>query len=102
MVRSGPWDAHAAITDWAAVTLRSLPPPPDGVLYLLGDSTRKPKRGRKHPLGHLSRHGEQDAYQFGFARVLLMASGERLRSAVAVGRIEAQGRGHQHRLWRQR
>jgi hypothetical protein len=60
MVRSGQWDAHAVITDVAAATLRSLPPPPDGVLYLIGDSTLKPKRGRKHPLGHFTRHGEHD------------------------------------------
>ena len=101
MVRSGQWDAHAVITDVAAATLRSLPPPPNGVLYLIGDSTLKPKRGRKHPLGHFTRHGEHDPYQFGFELVLLMASWDRFRVPVAVGLIDPQCRGHQNRLFRQ-
>jgi hypothetical protein len=65
------------LTDLATTTLRSLPPPADGVLYLIGDSTLKAKRGRKHPLGHFIRHGEQDPYQFGFELVLLIARWER-------------------------
>jgi hypothetical protein len=47
MVRSGQWDAQAVITDLAAATLRSLPPPTDGVLYLIGDSTLKRKTSKK-------------------------------------------------------
>ena len=49
MVRSGHWDAQAVLTDLAAAPLRSLPPPADGVLYLIGDRTRKPKRGGSIP-----------------------------------------------------
>jgi hypothetical protein len=101
MVRSGPWDAHAVITDLAAATRRSLPPPPDGVLYLMGDSTLKPKRGRKHPVGHFTRHGAHDPYQFGFELVLLIASWEGFRVPVAVGLVDPQCRGHQNRLFRQ-
>jgi len=101
MVRSGQWDAYAVITDLATATLRSLPPPSDGVLYLIGDSTLKPKRGRKYPLGHFTRHGEHDPYQFGFELVLLIASWDRFRVPVAVGLIDPQYRGHQNRLFRQ-
>jgi hypothetical protein len=101
MVRSAQWDAQAVITDMATATLRSLPPPTDGVLYLIGDSTLKPKRGRKHPLGHFTRHGEQEPYRFGFELVLLIASWERLRVPVALGLIDPQRRGHQNILFRQ-
>ena len=101
MVRSGQWDAQAVITDVAAATLRSLPPPPDGVLYLIGDSTLKPKRGRKHPLGHFTRHGEHEPYRFGFELVLLIASWDRLRVPVALGLIDPHVRGHQNILFRQ-
>jgi hypothetical protein len=101
MVRSAQWDAHAVLTDMAATTLRSLPPPADGVLYLSGDSTLKPKRGRKHPLGHFTRHGEQEPYLFGFALVVLIASWDRLRVPVALGLIDPQRRGHQNILFRQ-
>lgn len=60
MIRSSQWDAQAVLTDMATATLRSLPPPVDGVLSLIGESTLKDKRGRKHPLGHTTRHSEHD------------------------------------------
>ena len=100
--RSGPGEAHAVLTDGAAATLRSLPPPPDGVLYLIGASTRKPKRGRKPPVGHCTRHGAQEPDQFGFELGRWRASGARGRLPVAVGLMEPRGRGHQQRLGRQR
>jgi hypothetical protein len=101
MVHSGQWDAQAVLTDMATATLRSLAPPADGVLYLLGDSTLKPKRGRKHPVGHFTRHGEHEPYLFGFEVVLLIASWEHVRVPIALGLIDPKIRGHQNRLFRQ-
>ena len=101
MVRSGQWDAQAVLTDMATATLRSLPPPADGVLYLMGDSTLKPKRGRKHPVSHFTRHGEHEPYLFGFELVLLIAHWEHVRVPIALGLIDPKVRGHQNRLFRQ-
>jgi hypothetical protein len=101
MVRAGQWDAQAVLPDMATATLRSLPPPPDGVLYLIGDSTLKPKRGRKPPLGHFTRHGEHEPYLFGFERVLLLARWDRFRVPVALALSDPKRRGHQHILLRQ-
>jgi hypothetical protein len=101
MVRSGQWDAQAVLTDMATATLRALPPPADGVLYLIGDSTLKPKRGRKHPVGHFTRHSEHDPYLFGFELVLLIASWDRVRVPIALGLIDPKVRGHQNILFRQ-
>jgi hypothetical protein len=101
MIRSGQWDAEAVVCEMATATLRTLPPPADGVLYLIGDSTLKDKRGRKHPLGHTTRHSEHDPYMFGFEMVLLVATWGRLRIPVALGLIDPQIRGHQHILFRQ-
>jgi Transposase DDE domain len=101
MVRSGQWDAQAVLTAMATATLRSLPPPADGVLYLLGDSTLKLKRGRKHPVGHFTRHGEHAPYLFGFELVLLIAHWEHVRVPIALGLIDPKSRGHQNRLFRQ-
>jgi hypothetical protein len=77
------------ITDLAATTLRSLPPPTDGVLYLIGDSTLTSKRGRKHPLGHFTRHGEHEPYMFGFELVGLIATGDTLPSLQVHARALA-------------
>jgi hypothetical protein len=101
MMRSGQWAAAAVVCDLATATLRTLPPPADGVLYLIGDSTLKDKRGRKHPLGHTIRHREHDPYTFGFEMVLLIASWGRVRVPVALATIDPQIKGHQNLLFRQ-
>jgi hypothetical protein len=102
MIRSGQWDAEAVGCDMATATLRALPPPADGVLYLIGDSTLKDKRGRKHPLGHMTRHSAHDPYSFGFEMVLLIASWDRFRIPVALATIDPNIKGHQNLLLRQR
>ena len=101
MIRSGQWDAAAVIEGMATTTLRTLPPPADGVLYLIGDSTLKDKRGRKHPLGHTTRHSEHAPYTFGFEMVLLIARWGRFRVPVALAPIDPKIKGHQNILFRQ-
>jgi len=101
MIRSGQWEAAAVVDDMATAALRALPPPADGVLSLIGDSTLKDKRGRKHPLGHMTRHSEHDPYTFGFEMVLLIASWGRLHVPVALAPIDPEIKGHQHILCRQ-
>ena len=102
MVRSGQWDAPAVLTDRATAPLRALPPPADGVLYLRGDRTLTPQRGRTPPWGHFTRHGEYEPALFGFELVLWSARWDRCRVPIAVGLIEPQCRGHQNLLLRQR
>ena len=58
MVCSGQWDAHAVLSGMSKKVLRGLPPPADRRLYLIGDTTHKTKRGRQHPLGHVTRQSE--------------------------------------------
>jgi hypothetical protein len=60
MMRSGQWDAQAVVGTIATATLRTLPPPTDSVLSLIGESTLRDKRGRTHPLGHTTRHSAHD------------------------------------------
>lgn len=101
MMRSSQGDAQAVVCDLATTTLRTLPPPADGVLYLIGDSTLKDKRGRKHPLGHTTRHSEHDPYTFGFEMVVLMASWGHGRVPVALATLDLHIKGHQNILFRQ-
>jgi hypothetical protein len=101
MVRSGQWDGEAVVCQMVTATLHTLPPPTDGILYLIGDSTLKDKRGRKHPLGHTTRHSEHEPYSFGFEMVLLIASWGRFRVPVALAPIDPQIKGHQNILFRQ-
>ncbi len=101
MVRSGQWDAQALLSEMVGQVLPWLPAPSDGVLYLLGDSTLKQKRGQKHPLGRKARMNEYASYTFGFEMVLLVACWDHYRIPVALAVIDPQVQGHQNQLFRQ-
>ena len=101
MLRSGKWDAQVVMTGIADKVLRSLPPAADGKLYLIGDTTHKPKRGRKHPLGHVTRQSESAPYTFGFDMVVLVASWDCFRIPIAIATIDPERKGHQNILFRQ-
>jgi hypothetical protein len=54
-------------------SLEGLSPTRGGLLYLVGDSTLKGKRGAKHPVAQNTRLSHLPPYVFGFRIVLLMA-----------------------------
>jgi hypothetical protein len=54
-------------------------------MHLSADKTRKDKRGRKHPLGLVTRESAHAPYCFGFEMVLLIASWNRYR--IPIGSI---------------
>lgn len=101
MIRSGWWDAQALVKAMAECVMAGLPVPSDRVLYLIGDTTIKGKRGANHPLGFKTRMNEYAAYVFGFAAVLLIAHWGRFRIPVAVALIDPSRTGHQNILFRQ-
>jgi hypothetical protein len=101
MLCSGKWDAQAVLTGMADKVLRSLPPAADGKLYLLGDTTHKPKRGKKHPLGHVTRQSKSSPHVFGFGMVVLVASWKGWRMPIQIATIDPDRKGHQNILFRQ-
>lgn len=101
MVRSGQWDAQAVLRGMSQKVLRTLPPPANGRLYLIGDTTHKTKRGRQHPWGHVTRQSESSPYTFGFGMVVLIASWDGFRIPVALAPIDPKRKGHQNILFRQ-
>src|SRR4051812_3582781 len=84
MVRSGYWDERLLISDIGSDVLRTLPPASDRVLHLIGDTTLKGKRGKKHPVGRKARWNNYARYTFGFEMVLLIASWDHFRVPVAI------------------
>ncbi len=100
MIRSGLWDGTMLVNDMARQTLLMLPPPIDGVLYLIGDSTLKGKRGKKHPLGFKTRINDYAKYTFGFEIVLLVANWGKYRVPVAIGVVSPKRKGHPNILFR--
>ncbi|HXG65531.1 MAG TPA: transposase [Blastocatellia bacterium] len=101
LLRSGQWDAQSLLDDVVAQTWPSLPPPADGVLYLIGDATLKGKRGEKYPLCRKARINEYAGYCFGFEMVLLVASWGKSRLPVAIRCVDPDRKGHASICFRQ-
>jgi hypothetical protein len=101
MLRSGKWDAQAVMTGMADKVLRSLSPAADGKLYLIGDTTHKPKRGRQQPLGLVTRQSDSSPYTFGFNMVVLVARWGQCRIPIAMAPIDPKRKGRQNILFRQ-
>jgi len=100
MVRSGQWEADVLVSQMSRDVLHWLPAPADGIMHLSADKTRKDKCGRKHPLGLGTRESAHAPPCFGFAMVLLIASGNRYRMPIAMAVMDPKCKGHQNMLFR--
>jgi hypothetical protein len=69
--------AHWCTKTWlwwfAEQALQAFPPPEDGHLYLVSDSTLKGQRGAKHPVAQTTRLSQYHPYVFSLRRVRLTA-----------------------------
>jgi Transposase DDE domain len=101
MVKAGYWNASALITELAQTTLYSLPPPADGVLYLIGDRTISGKTGEKQPLAAYTRMNNYQQFTFGISLVLLIAQWGRFRIPLAAAVLDPKKKGDQNIQFRQ-
>ena len=77
---------------WSAdEALQAFPPPEDGTLYLVGDSTLKGKRGQKHSVAQKTRLSQHRLYVFGFPMVVLMAQWGVYRIPVDFALVRRKG-----------
>jgi hypothetical protein len=101
LIRSKLWDEQALIELMVGDVLHTLPPPTDGTLHLIPDTTRKEKTGEKQPLAYTTKMGKFEPYLFGHSVVLLIAQWGGFRIPVAVRVMDPKIRGHQNILARQ-
>jgi hypothetical protein len=84
-----PW---AMVLAWLVEqTLSAFPPPRDGVLYLVADSTLKGKRTHKNPWAKPWRLNEHEPYTFGLQAVVLLAQWEVYRIPLAFRLVRRKG-----------
>jgi DDE superfamily endonuclease len=84
-----PW---ARVLEWlVSETLAAFPPPRDGVLYLVVDSTLKGKRSKKNPLAKKGRLNEYAPYTFGLHVVILIAQWDVYRVPLAFRLVKPKG-----------
>jgi hypothetical protein len=91
LLAAGRWQ-WARVVEWlVSQALSAFPPPRDGVLYLVVDSTLKSKRAKKNPLAKKGRLKEYAPYTFGLHVVILLAQWDVYRVPLAFRRVEPKG-----------
>jgi Transposase DDE domain len=96
MIKAGYWDATTLITELAQATLYSVPPPADGVLYVVGDKTISGKTGEKQPLAAYTRMNGYQQFTFGISLVLLIGQWGRFRIPLACAVLNPKKKGDQN------
>jgi hypothetical protein len=91
LLAAGRWQ-WARVLEWlVSETLAAFPPPKDGVLYLVVDSTLKGKRSKKNPLAKNGRLNEYVPFTFGLHVVILMAQWDVYRVPLALRLVKPKG-----------
>jgi hypothetical protein len=73
LLAAGRWQWEQVLQWLVSEVLAAFPPPKDGVLYVVVDSTLKGKRGKKNPLGKKGRLNEYAPFTFGLHMVIVIA-----------------------------
>jgi DDE family transposase len=83
VLAAGRWQWERVLEWLVSEALAAFPPPKDGVLYLVVDSTLKGKRGKKNPLAKKGRLNEYAPFTFGLQVVIVIAQGDGYRIPLA-------------------
>jgi hypothetical protein len=83
LLAAGRWQWEQVLHWLVSEALAAFPPPKDGVLYLVVDSTLKGKRGKKNPLAKKGRLNEYAPFTFGLHGVIVIAQWDVYRIPLA-------------------
>jgi DDE superfamily endonuclease len=83
LLAAGRWQWEQVLHWLVSEALAAFPPPKDGILYLVVDSTLKGKRGKKNPLAKKGRLNEYAPFIFGLQVVIVIAQWDVYRIPLA-------------------
>jgi hypothetical protein len=83
LLAAGRWQWEQVLQWLVSEALAAFPPPKDGILYLVVDSTLKGKRGKKNPLAKKGRLNEYAPFTFGLHVVIVIAQWDVYRIPLA-------------------
>jgi Transposase DDE domain len=83
LLAAGRWQWEQVLQWLVSEALAVFPPPKDGVLYVVVDSTLKGKRGKKNPLAKKGRLNEYAPFTFGLHVVIVIAQWDVYRMPLA-------------------
>ena len=92
LLAAGRWQWTCVLEWLVSEALAAVPPPKDGVLYLVGDSTLKGKRGKKNPLAKKGRLNEYAPFTFGLHVVIVIAQWDVYRLPLAFRLLKPKER----------
>jgi hypothetical protein len=84
LLKAAYWNVHLIVSWLAQDLVATLPPPPNGILYLFGDGSHADKRGTKNPVAQKGRNRSHHPWFFGLRFGLLMAAWEGYRVPVGI------------------
>ena len=84
LLKAAYWNVHLLVHWLAQDLMATLPPPPNGILYLFGDGSHADKRGAKNPVAQKGRTSKHHPWFFGLRFALLMAAWDGDRVPVGV------------------
>jgi Transposase DDE domain len=96
LLRAGYGDAADLLAEMARAVLATLPPPSDGTLYLIADTTLRGKTGKQQPLAHHTRLNQHEPFVFGHSLLLVLAHWGRLRLPVGAVVLDPKRKGQQN------
>lgn len=83
LLAAGRWQWEQVLQWLVSEALAAFPPPKDGILYVVVDSTLKGKRGKKNPLAKKGRLNEYAPFTFGLHVVIVIAQWDVYRIPLA-------------------
>jgi Transposase DDE domain len=91
LLAAGRWQWEQVLHWLVSEALAVFPPPKDGVLYVVVDSTLKGKRSKQNPLAKKGRLNEYASFTFGLHVVILIAQWDVYRIPLAFRLVKAKG-----------
>jgi hypothetical protein len=91
LLAAGYWPWTMVLAWLVEQTLSAFPPPRDGILYLVADSTLKGKRTQKNPWAKAWRLNEYRPFTFGLHVVVLLAQWDVYRIPLAFRLVRRKG-----------
>jgi DDE family transposase len=91
LLAAGRWQWTLVLEWLVREALAAFPPPKDGVLYLVVDSTLKSKRSKHNPLAKKGRLNEYAPFTFGLHVVILIAQWDVYRIPLAFRLVKPKG-----------
>lgn len=90
------WCWQVLLYRLADAVVAVLPPPADGIIYVIGDGTYKDKTAQKHPLVKKGRLTSYGPYLFGLQIVVLMLHWDNYRIPVDMAIVRPKGHPDHH------